>query len=236
MICKLPRKIVAEPAMPTLREVLADMTLIADYSRNLSSQGEIGPIARSNIPASGAAYFLSISDGYIGIWKATSSSIPGTPINAYGYNGAGNSGQCSIRVYNNNVYWDTQFSTAGISSLAYGASLVLVRFPSYTAAQTDAVLSAMSLVKVAGRNASTTGYVRTNTDKSHAFYLTTRYKMNGSSYTGYGADTGLVIWECDGSTWTKFNQVTPNWQAGAVSSGYLTLGAGTYGASIIGID
>ena len=202
------------------------MTLHVGYARNTSSTGQVGSLNWSTLAVT--AYFLSICNGYMGIWKAKSSGVTTTPIISMSdsYGGICVSGTGAS--YNHSGYTSTY-------STVYGATLVLVRFPSYTEEQVDAVLSAMTLTRIAGRNASSTGYVR-STNKTHDFYLTTRYKANGSSYTGAGTDPGLVIWECDGSTWTKLNQVTPDWQAGAVSSGYLTLGAGTYGASLIAID
>ena len=229
MICRLPQRIIKpELSPPTLRELLLDMTLITGVARNTSTTGTVGALGYTSLAVT--AYCLSICNGYMGIWKAKSSGITTTPIKSMSndYGGINVSGTAIS-------YKNSGYGTAAGGDSVYGATLVLVRFPSYTEAQIDAVLGAMTLTRIAGRNSSSTGYVRTQ-DKTHDFYLTTRYKATGSSYTGSGTDPGLVIWECDGSTWTKLNQVTPDWQAGAVSSGYLTLGAGTYGASLIAID
>lgn len=228
-------------ALPSLEDVLKDMTLLTYNGANIdgSINAATADYAYTNVFVRASVtyphYIFSMFNGNTALVKATNDST----INFLNYNWVDHNE--SIEIVNvmssERRYYQGVFNSYGSSTKeqVYGASVVAVVFPNISDADVDAVLGGMTITKVTGRNASSRSTVRTQ-DKAHQFYITTKYQTNGTSYTGNSpGNTGFVIWSCNGTTWTKLNQVTPNWQAGSVSSGYLTLGS-CYGGSIVAFD
>lgn len=230
--------------LPSLEDVLKDMTLLVYNGNNIDGSinaATYGFVYTGYWPKSVTDvyphYIIAMCDGNTAIIKAE--NVDSLYYIKYNWNNYNVSIKRNTYESINYRYVECEYNTQTqvlTADQVYGASVIAVQFPHYSDTDVDAVLGGMTITKVAGRDSSSRGYVRTNTDKGHQFYITTKYKTNGTSYTGSDpGNTGFVIWSCDGTTWTKLNQVTPNWQAGNVSSGYLTLGS-CYGGSIVALD
>lgn len=209
--------------LPKLDELFADMNIIYVTGKGSSTTARVNITqqdASTYIPTSGVCYILSFCNGYLGVWKVVNKVIQSTPIKQIDTQYGGivyinNSGTyCS---YYDNGYHESTSSTAG--TVIYGATLALVEFPSYSDKQIDAVLSAGTYSRLAGRNASSSAYVRTD-NKSHAYYIAVKAS---------NAD----IWSCDSATWTKITGTDS--AAASAGSTYLSCGS-VYGGSIIGVD
>lgn len=223
----------AAPPAVTLRNLLLDMTLIADSSYN-SSTAISNPtsIVTANLGKFSELplhYVISCYSGYATFYKPTTSG--GAVTMSVLKQGNTAVGLAQAAADKNNMKYNYLHTTY---ENVYGASLLVVKFPNFAEADIDSLLSGMTLTRLAGRSASSTGNVRT-TNKTHDFYITTRWKGNSGGQGGPSADTGFVIWECDGTQYSELHQVTPNYHPGAISGNYLTLSS-TYSGSIFALD
>jgi len=217
---------------PTLRNLLLDMTLMADVSCNGSSGFAPTNIVTANLGKFSDLplhYVISAYSGYMTFYKPTSS---GGAVTMTVLKQANSAVALATAATDRNQMKYT-YSQQAYETI-YGCSLLVVTFPHFAESDIDSLLTNMTLTRLAGRSASSAGNVRT-TNKTHDFYITTRWKGNSGGQGGPSADTGFVIWECDGTQYTELNQVTPNYHPGTVSGNYLTIGS-TYSGSLAALD
>lgn len=200
-------------SLPTLVELFSDATVVEIAGRNESSTGSFN-INSSNYET-GLYYALSICNGFIGIYKFKDNVLSELFINvsdyAHIYKGTG---------LNRRYLY---YSHDGLNKTSVnGATLVLLRFPSYDEETIDTVLGGFQVVIGSGRNASSSGNVSITESYCQASDIVIAAKAEDMCvYDGA---------ECSGSVPTPiFKYANPNvqWSDGLIIRA-------VNGASIIG--
>lgn len=134
-------------APPTLAELFADMTVIAQNGRNDSSRGTIS--ISVDIEANPSIYVFAFCNDSFAIHHLLSNGSK--YIKTTLYRATDDSNATDIYISGTSCYLSTNGSR---SAKVYGGTIITATFPSYTDDQISAVFSEISVKNSAGRNAS----------------------------------------------------------------------------------
>lgn len=206
-------------SLPTLVELFSDATVVE--IEGINSNGASSVSIDINKYRTGLYYALSICNGFIGVYKFKDDALSELFINVSDY----------AHIYrNSNVFLErfVYYSHTGTEiTNVYGATMVLLQFPSYDEETVDTVLSGFQVVIGAGRNSNSQGIVSISEGYCQASDIVIAVK-NADMCVYDGA-------ECNGSVPTpifksaQYANPSVQWEDGFIIRT-------AYGASIIGCE
>lgn len=213
---------------PSFDEVIADMEVLAARGRNSSSTGTI--YAGVTATESGTVYAILFIDGTMAVAKAEV-EVAGSQISIISTETLQAVSSNRLIAFDVNVPYSIVRASASYDGTtsdeiyANGATIAIVRFPSFTPTQIDAAIRAVTLREVVGRNSSTAATIRGAYDASARWFAAFNTDNGAGAHIAYSSPLGTVIFSTD--------QTNPSllWQSG--TNMYLSQN-GTSAASLRG--
>lgn len=146
------KKTVPPTLLPTLAELFADMTVIKQTGRNISTLGTLSISVKINTDPSIYVFAFCKDSFAIHHLLSNGSEYIKTTL----YRATDDSNATNIYISGISCYLSTDGSS---SAKVYGGTIIAATFPSYTDDQISAVFGNISVKNSAGRNSSTTSTI-----------------------------------------------------------------------------